>query len=142
MGVSRVFFDTNLIIYLVERIEPYHGPVIGIVRRMRERDDELVTSTLTLGEVLVRPRATKDGGLSARYEELLREGARLVAFDAEAAQSYADIRQDRAIKPADAIQLACAAAAKVDLFITNDERLSRKIVPGVQFIASLSQAHL
>jgi len=40
----------------------------------------------------------------------------------------------------DAIQLACAAAAH--LFITNDDRLSRKQVPGVKFIASLDQAHL
>lgn len=140
--MSRVFFDTNLIIYLVEKVEPYHGRVIDIVRRMRARDDELVTSTLTLGEVLVKPRAESDVKLSARYEALLQEGALLVAFDAGAARSYADIRQDRAIKPADAIQLACAAVAKVDLFVTNDDRLSRKIVPGIQFIASLNQAHL
>lgn len=142
MGVSRVFFDTNLIIYLVERVEPYHARVIDIVRRMRERDDELVSSTLTLGEVLVKPREAKDAVLAARYEALLQEGARLVAFDALAARVYADIRQDRTIRPADAVQLACASVAKVDLFVTNDDRLSRKIVPAVQFIASLSQAHL
>ncbi len=140
--MSRVFFDTNLIIYLVEKVEPYHGRVIDIVRRMRERDDELVASTLTLGEVLVKPRAESDVTLSARYEALLQEGALLVAFDAGAARCYADIRQDRTIKPADAIQLACAAVAKVDLFVTNDDRLSRKIVPGIQFVASLNQAHL
>ena len=45
-------------------------------------------------------------------------------------------------KAPDAIQLACAAAAGVDLFITNDDRLSRKHVADVKFIASLERAYL
>ena len=49
-------------------------------------------------------------------------------------------RKDRSIRPPDAIQLACASAARVDLFITNDERLSRKVVPGIHFIQSLATA--
>ena len=49
-------------------------------------------------------------------------------------------RQDRSIRPPDAIQLACASAARVDLFITNDERLSRRVVPGIHFIQSLATA--
>jgi len=62
------------------------------------------------------------------------------AFDMDAAEAYAAIRQDRGIHPADAIQLACAAAAEIDLFITNDGRLSRKNVPGIKFISGLSEA--
>ncbi|SRR5579875_109797 len=41
---------------------------------------------------------------------------------------------------AEAIQLACAAAAGMDLFITNDDRLSRKRVPEIKFITSLQRA--
>ena len=55
---------------------------------------------------------------------------------------YATIRQDRSISPPDAIQLACAAAVGMDLFITNDQRLSRKVVPGIHFITSLDTAYL
>jgi hypothetical protein len=33
--------------------------------------------------------------------------------------------------------LACAAQAKVDLFLTNDKRLLGKFVAGIQFIATL-----
>jgi predicted nucleic acid-binding protein len=44
------------------------------------------------------------------------------------------------LKHPDAIQLACATNARCDLFITNDDRLSQKIVPGIQFIASLERA--
>jgi len=35
-----------------------------------------------------------------------------------------------------------AAAAGVDLFITNDNRLSKRIVPGISFITSLKEAPL
>jgi len=41
---------------------------------------------------------------------------------------------------ADAIQLASAASANVGLFITNDDRLSRKNIPGSNFITSLVRA--
>jgi predicted nucleic acid-binding protein len=41
------------------------------------------------------------------------------------------------VAPADAIHLACAAQAKTDLFLTNDKRLVGKIIPGIQFIATL-----
>jgi hypothetical protein len=37
--------------------------------------------------------------------------------------------------------LACAGHAGVDLFVTNDERLSRKNVRDVGFITSLRRAH-
>jgi len=47
----------------------------------------------------------------------------MIAFDVKAAKVYAALRSERSLKPPDAIQLACAASANVDLFVTNDERL-------------------
>lgn len=98
--------------------------------------------TLTLGEVLTKPVEASNQALRQAYEAALARGAVLVPFDRGAARRYASIRADRTIRPPDAIQLACAAEAGVDLFITNDDRLSQKIVPGVQFIASLGRAFL
>jgi predicted nucleic acid-binding protein len=55
--VSRVFWDTNLFIYLFED-SPRFGPkVVALRQKMLKRGDELLTSTLTLGEVLVKPMA-------------------------------------------------------------------------------------
>ena len=139
--MSRIFFDTNLFIYLLEDSGPRGARVSEIVERMSERRDELLTSTLTLGEVLAKPFAAGDLEWADRYEKLLNTpGVSLLAFDRAAARIYAHLRRDKTIKPPDAIQLACAASARCDLFITNDERLSRKIVPGIQFIASLDRA--
>jgi predicted nucleic acid-binding protein len=58
------------------------------------------------------------------------------------ADHFARIRADRSIASADAIQLACAAQARVDLFLTNDRRLARRTIPGIQFIADLSFDYL
>jgi predicted nucleic acid-binding protein len=132
--VTRVFWDTNLFVYLFEE-GPFTAPVEELQSRMVERGDELVTSALTLGEVLVKPRTLGDVALR-EHETLMRQLASIVPFDAACAPLYAAIRADRSIKAPDAIQLACAAAAGVDLFITNDDRLSRKRAPGVKRLLS------
>ena len=138
--MSRIFWDTNLFIYLIEGREELHDLVRGLLERMRERRDELLTSTLTLGEVLVKP--LEQGPETARrYERFFdAPGVQLVAFDREAARRYAAIRLDRSIRAPDAIQLSCAAAARTNLFLTNDDRLSRNVVPGIDFIAPVARA--
>jgi predicted nucleic acid-binding protein len=140
--VSRIFWDTNLFIYLLEDYGELSERVAVLRKRILARNDQLYTSTLTLGEVLVKPLERRDEFLWGKYESVLREVATLIPFDEEAARLYATIRRDRSIKAPDAIQLACAAQARVDLFITNDDRLSERAIPGIQFIASLRRAFL
>jgi predicted nucleic acid-binding protein len=140
--VSRIFWDTNLFIYLIEDHGDLSERVARLRKRMLERSDELYTSALTLGEILVKPLEAGDEVLGRRYEAALRQGATIIPLDVEAARLYAGIRKDRTIRPPDAIQLACAAQARVDLFITNDERLSMKSIPRIQFVSSLERAFL
>lgn len=141
--MSRVFFDTNIFIYLVEEAGDRYARVREILERMSARNDELLTSAMTLGEVLVKPLAAGDAEWAERYEKLLATpGVSVLPFDSACARIYARLRSDITLKAPDAIQLACAANARCDLFITNDDRLSRKIVPGIQFIASLDRAML
>ena len=109
---------------------------------MTERGDELFTSALTLGELLVGPVSDGDEDLARRYELVIEETATVLPFDLRAAPHFAEIRRDRSIRAPDAIQLACAAAAGTDLFITNDRRLRRKQVRGIEFIQSLEDAAL
>ncbi len=110
---------------------------------MVERGDALYTSSFTAGEVLVRPFESKHHGLIERYRRFFRRTAvTILAFDLAAAECYAAIRADRTIARPDAIQLACAAAAEIDLFITNNERLAGKVVAGIKFVASIDRAPL
>ncbi len=73
---------------------------------------------LTLGEILVKPAEAGDTSLQQQYEQTISAGAMIVPFDQSTARAYAAIRKDRSIRPPDAIQLACAVNARVDLFIT------------------------
>ena len=140
--MSRIFWDTNLFIYLFEGYGELSGKVQALRKKMLERGDQLLTSTLTLGELLVKPMENGAADLCQRYELALSAAAVLIPFDAKAAIQYARLRCDRSIRPPDAIQLACASAARVDLFITNDERLHSKHVEGIQFLVSLHRAPL
>lgn len=139
--MANIFWDTNLFIYLLESNSSFGAVVKDLRRRMLQRNDRLFTSAITVGEILVKPLSTGDKILANRYRAFFA-GTQLTVstFNFDAAEAYAEIRQDRGIHPADAIQLACAAAAEIDLFITNDSRLSKKNVPGIKFISGLSEA--
>ena len=140
--MSRVFWDTNIFIYLFEDYGSLSGRVARVRERMLDRGDQLLTSTFTLGELLVKPMEKDAQQLREKYEAALRAVALLIPFDANAARRYAAIRADRSIRAPDAIQLACAAREEVDLFITNDVRLAGKKVVGIQFIVPLEAAYL
>ena len=106
---------------------------------MLQRGDQLITSTATLGEILIKPIQAGDSDRCRRYERAISSSATLIDFDIRAARHYATIKSDRSMKAPDALQLACAASAGVDLFVTNDPRLQGKYVTGIQFIVSLER---
>ena len=137
--MSRIFWDTNLFIYLWEDYGPLSKAAIELRTRMLRRGDQLVTSTLTLGEILVKPTASGNFQLCQQYEQAISSAALLVPFEAGVAKLYAAIRRDRFLKAPDAIQLASAASIGTDLFVTNDGHLQGKQIPGIQFIVPLDR---
>jgi predicted nucleic acid-binding protein len=143
MGLTKVFLDSNILIYLFEDQGPRGARAMQIASALSARGDYLVLSTFTLAELLVKPLRAGDQVLADRYRRFVRApGVRMMQFDELAAEVFAKIRQDRGVKPPDAIQLATAAKEGCDLFITNDERLSRVVVPGIRFITSMERAPL
>jgi predicted nucleic acid-binding protein len=142
MGMSRVFWDTNLFIYLLESHGPHFDLVTNLRKAMLSRGDQLLTSTLTLGEVLVKPIERHNEELARKYTAAIATASIIIDFDVKAARIYAGLRSNRSLRPPDAIQLACAAAAGVDLFITNDSRLHSMQVEGIQFVVPLARAPL
>lgn len=138
--MSRIFWDTNLFIYLLDDHKVFGAKVRRLAERMEERGDELFTSALTLGEILVHPVAAGNPSLADKIASIIQNRAVIVGFDEQAARHYAAIRCDKSVKAPDAIQLACAAKLAVDLFVTNDDRLTNKNVSAVSFVVSLEQA--
>jgi predicted nucleic acid-binding protein len=105
---------------------------------MRERGDDLITSVFTFGEVLAGAyRRRTPNTVEQTNDQLLSIIAEIVPFTMETVDHYARIRASLVIRPPDAIHLASAAQAGTDLFITNDNKLIGKVIPGIQFIAGL-----
>jgi len=58
--VSRIFWDTNLFIYLYEGLGAPADRLVALRERIVQRRDQLFTSALTLGEILVKPVEAED----------------------------------------------------------------------------------
>ncbi len=137
--MSRIFWDSNLFIYFLEGNDQLSLATKKLRQSMIGRGDLLLTSTLTIGEILVKPAALGDQARCKLYEEILGKAAIIIPFELKTARRYAAIRSTTKIKGPDAIQLACAGEAGVDLFVTNDRRLQGKKLEGIQFIVALDQ---
>jgi uncharacterized protein len=140
--MSKVFFDTNVFIYMFEGLEPFRSRVLTIRKRTIDRGDQIVTSAMTLGEILVKPTRLGQTSLIDEYDRAVRATTQVVSFDSSVAWRYASLRATHTLRNADAIQLACAAHYGVDLFITNDQNLHKLHVPGIGFIAPLDKVPL
>ena len=103
--MSKIFFDTNVFIYMFEGLEPNRSLTLTIRKRMIDRGDRIVTSAMTLGEVLVRPTKLGQTSLLEQYDRAIRATAQIVSFDAAIAWRYASLRATHKLRNADAIQL-------------------------------------
>jgi len=136
--MSRIYWDSMLFIYWLDNNPLFAKRVASIYSRMEQRKDTLITSAVTFGEVLAGAyrKAHLSKGEDVRTT-LLSVVSEVIPFTLETADAYARIRGSTNIASPDAIHLACAATAGVDLFLTNDQKLVGRMIPGIQFIAGI-----
>ena len=136
--MSRIYWDTMLFVYWLED-HPQQAPKVKrIFEKMEKRSDVLCTSAFTVAELLVGPKKQGSHDVALRIKDFLYSSALdLLPFTRDTAEHYANIRAAHHVSPADAIHLASAAEADVNLFLTNDHRLRGLVVPGIHFIAGM-----
>jgi predicted nucleic acid-binding protein len=124
-----------LFIYHFENHEQL-GPLAEPVLHAAENGAcHLVTSMLTLLEMLVVPKRLGLTSLCHKYRELLDSfpNLSLQPIDREVIEIASDVRAAYNIRTPDAIQLATAIRARADLFISQDGRLKKveaiRVVP-------------
>ena len=105
LGPGSVALDTAIFIYFIEE-DPRFLPLLDPL--FREADDgtrELVTSSLTLLEVLVVPFRVSNRAVADRYEVLLTRsrGIRLVALTQDQLRAAAQLRATTGVKTPDAV---------------------------------------
>jgi predicted nucleic acid-binding protein len=136
--LSRIYWDSMLFIYWLEDHPQYSARVQAIHDKMQQRRDTLCASAFVVGEVLAGPYKKDASSVIRAIQGYFRPPrVELLSFGMEAAERYAQIRAKHRVPPADAIHLATAATAGVDLFLTNDKALAGLLIPGIQFIAGM-----
>jgi uncharacterized protein len=136
--MSRIYWDTMLFVYWIEDHPRYANRIRQLLLKMETRRDQLCTSIFAVAEALVGPRKSGNGEIAGRMLAAFRSPfVEVIPFDLEAAELYASIRAQQSLSPPVAIHLACAAQAGIDLFLTSDQDLIGKVIPGIQFIAGL-----
>jgi predicted nucleic acid-binding protein len=127
-----------LFIYLLEANPAFSKRVETLHNDILRRGDRLCASVFTIGEALTGPRKRNDtAGIKGIKEFFDSDEVELLPLNADAADRYSMIRAGSRISQADAINLATAAAAGVDLFVTNDRALYRLSIPGIRFMMDL-----
>jgi uncharacterized protein len=125
-----------LFVYLLEGHAAHSSRVRHLLERSYERGDSVFCSDLALGEVMAGAGPSPDKQKQAVIQETLHDmGFHFLPFDEGAVLPFSQLRAKEKLKVADAIHLACAASAGIDLFLTGDKQLLKLHVPGVQFIA-------
>ena len=100
-------------------------PGSALFREVDSARRELVTSALTLLEVLVVPYRSGDHLLAERYEALLTQsrGVRVAEISRDHLRAAAQLRAATGVKTPDSLQLVAALAAGCATFLTNDRDL-------------------
>lgn len=134
----KIFWDTNLFIYLWEK-KAYAEEIDRLCAFISTHSYSTTTSSLTIAEILVKPQQLKRVDLIDQY---LRAFAALevIPFGCKESLLFAKLRAiNPALRPPDAIQLACACSAKCSVFLTNDERLAKVKHPSSLSVSSLQR---
>jgi uncharacterized protein len=136
--MSLVYWDSMLFVYFLEA-HPVFGPAVQrTLDSMNRRGDTLCTSAFCAGEVLAGPRRKgSQSGVDAVKRFFSGDTVLVLPFTLATADRLASIRASTRVHSADAIHLATAAEAGVDLFITNDQDLRKLTIQGIKFFADL-----
>ena len=119
---KTVGLDTAPLVYYIEE-HPLSGPRLDpFFEAVAAGRIRVVTSTVTLLEVLVLPLRRKDDAVASKYNDILlsSEHVATVPVTPLIAQSAAELRAASKLKTPDAIQLATAISQKAAAFLTGD----------------------
>ena len=134
LGTGPAGVDAVAFIYFIEEHPKFLPVILPLFRQADEGRRDVVTSALTLLEVLVVPYRAGNRSLAERYESLLTRGrgVRLVDLSFDQLRAAAQLRAATGVKTPDALQLVAAIGAGCTTFVTNDRRLPS--IPGLRIV--------
>jgi len=134
-----VYLDTNIWVYAYENDPNFGTAAQRFMQGLRSGQHRVAGSLFVLNELLVLPTKRGDEFIIASYRRLFGASSlAMLPYTLASAQTYAKLRAFDRLKPLDALHLATAAAARVDLFVTHDAKLLTVTVPGIGAIVDTS----
>ncbi|MFN6480986.1 type II toxin-antitoxin system VapC family toxin [Nostoc sp. DedQUE07] len=120
-----VGLDTAPLIYFIEENPNYLDVTDAFFEAMFRGEFSLVTSVLTITEVLVYPLRQGNIALAQQYREILfnSQGLTTIEVFPDIAENAAQLRANYNLRTPDAIQMATAIRRGASFFLTNDARL-------------------
>ncbi len=118
---GSVYIDTNVLIYSVERVEPYRTLLEPMWLQARARIFDIFSSESIVLEALVKPlREDNKTLINLLHSMFDARELRLIPATREHWELAARLRAETGLRAADALHAASALLADAALFITND----------------------
>ena len=117
--------DTAPLIYFIEENPIYLEVTDVFFTAMYRGEFSVVTSVLTISEVLVYPLRAGNTILAQQYRDILFNSQGLTTIEVlpDIAENAAKLRADYNLRTPDAIQMSTAIYGGASFFLTNDIRL-------------------
>lgn len=136
---ARIALDANILIYLLENVEPHATRVTAVVDAIDAHAMEASLATVGHVEILTGPARFGDATTFERAADGLRSlGLQIVALTTAIAEDAAWLRGQGGLELADAIHVASARAAGATAFITNDRRIRSRAGLEVLYLDDLA----
>jgi predicted nucleic acid-binding protein len=116
----RVYLDTCLVIYRVERVTPWAAQIDALCA---QHQPIIVVSDLVRMESLIVPLRRNDARLRGTFHQLFAQ-LEVVGLPAAVFDLAAELRATGSLKTPDALHAACAIHHGCDELWTNDHHLS------------------
>jgi predicted nucleic acid-binding protein len=125
-----IYIDTAIVIYTIEGNSNYLTALEPLWEQFQTGNIEIMTSELTLMEVIVQPLKHNDATLVTDYEEFLTASSiQLLPIDRTILKNAAQLRSTKNIKTPDAIHASTAMQHSCTMFLTNDRGFQN--IPGL-----------
>lgn len=123
---STVGLDTGPLIYYIEEHPVFLTKISPFFEAAERNEFRIVTSLVTLIEVLVHPLREGRPELAKEYRNILLQSSALTAIplDEGIAEEAAALRARHNLRTPDSIQLATAIRSGASWFLTNDAALA------------------
>jgi predicted nucleic acid-binding protein len=124
---GTVYLDANGFIYSIERIDPFRAMLDTLWLTVSAGQITVVTSELTLLEVLVKPLKVGDATTATLFRTVLKHtpDVQMLPITQAVLEAAANLRATLGLKTPDAIHVATALLNGSMLFVTNDSAFHR-----------------